>query len=128
MAISVSISGGNHRLSGAMPNAEAISVTECATVNDVITITSGRSLRNGNHQAQQEQQVIDAVEDVEEAFAREQAERLVPARIEMHDAGVGVHVERALGVARLQEAQHDVDLQRRGASGPGGSRSPTDPT
>ena len=30
-----------------MPNAEAISVTECATVNDVITITSGRSLRNG---------------------------------------------------------------------------------
>ncbi len=29
----------------------------------------------------------------------------------MDDAGVGVHVERALGLAGLQEAQHDVDLQ-----------------
>ena len=38
-------------------------------------------------------------------------ERLVPARIEVDDAGVGVHVERALGLAGLQEAQHDVDLQ-----------------
>ena len=55
--------------------------------------------------------MIGAVENVEEAFAREQVERLVPARIEMDDAGVGVHVEGALGLARLQEAQHDVDLQ-----------------
>ena len=59
--------------------------------------------------------MIGAVENVEEALAREQEERLVPPRIEMHDAGVGVHVERALRLPRLQEAQHDIDLQRRGA-------------
>jgi hypothetical protein len=36
---------------------------------------------------------------VEEAVAREQVKRLVPARIEVHDAGVGVHVEGSLGFA-----------------------------
>ena len=46
-AISVSISGGNHSASGTKPNAEAISEIECATVNDVTMITSGRSRRNG---------------------------------------------------------------------------------
>ncbi len=94
-----------------MPYADAISVTECATVNDVITIDQRAQLAERNDQAQQEQQVIGAVEDVEEALAREQVERLVPARIEMHDAGVGVDVEGALGLAGLQEPQHDVDLQ-----------------
>jgi hypothetical protein len=37
-AISVSISNGNHSASGTKPNAEAISETECATVNDVTMI------------------------------------------------------------------------------------------
>ena len=46
-AISVSISGGNHSASGTKPNAEAISVIECATVNDVTMMMSGRSRRNG---------------------------------------------------------------------------------
>ena len=70
----------------------------------VTTIDQRPQLAERNHQAQQEQQVIDAVEDVEEAVAREQVERLVPARIEMDDAGVGVDVEHALGFAGLQEA------------------------
>ena len=83
-----------------MPYAEAISVTECATVNAVMTIDQRTELAERNHQAQQEQQVVGAVEDVEEAFARKQVERLVPARIEMDDARVGVNVEGALGLAR----------------------------
>ena len=68
-------------------------------------------LAERDHQAEQEQQVIDPVEDVEEAFPREQVERLMPARIQVDDAGVGVHVEDALGSVRLQEAQPDIDLQ-----------------
>ena len=46
-AISVSMSGGNQSASGAKPNADAISVTECATVNDVTMMTSCRNWRNG---------------------------------------------------------------------------------
>ncbi len=42
-AISVSMSGGNQSAFGANPNADAISVIECATVNDVMTATSGRT-------------------------------------------------------------------------------------
>ena len=64
-----------------------------------------------DHQAQQKQQVIDAIEDVEKPFLRKQVEGLVPPRIQVDDAGVGVDVEGALGLAGLQEAQHDVDLQ-----------------
>ena len=47
MAISVSTSGGNHNASGAKSNAEAISVTECAIVNEVTMAISGRIRRNG---------------------------------------------------------------------------------
>ena len=83
-----------------MPYADAISVTECATVNAVTTIDERPELAERNHQAQQEQQVIDAVENVEEPLAREQEERLVPPRIQVDDAGVGVHVERALRSCR----------------------------
>ena len=45
--MSVSTSGGNQRKSGAMPYAEAMSVTECATVNPVTIGTSARNRRNG---------------------------------------------------------------------------------
>ena len=53
--------------------------------------------------------MIRAVEDVEETLAHEQVERLIPARIEMDDAGVGVHVQHAFGLAGLQEAQAEME-------------------
>ena len=46
-AISVSTRGGNQRASGASSNADAISVTEWAAVNDVTMAARGRSRRNG---------------------------------------------------------------------------------
>ena len=61
------MSGGNQSASGARPNAEAISVIECATVNAVTIETSGREAAERDDQAEQEQQMIDAVEDVGEA-------------------------------------------------------------
>ena len=47
IAISVSISGGNHSASGARLYADAISVIECATVNEVTMGISARKRRNG---------------------------------------------------------------------------------
>ena len=78
-------------------------------MNDVTTTIERADAPERNHQAEQEQQVIDAVEDVEEAVLDESQRRLVPARIELHDAGIAVHVERALGAAGRKEPQHDVD-------------------
>ena len=72
---------------GARSYADAISVTECATVKDVTTTTSERKPPERDHQAEQEQQVIDAVEDVEEAVLDEPQRRLMPARVEPDDAG-----------------------------------------
>src|SRR5216117_3919747 len=47
IAISVSMRGGNHSASGPRLYAEAISVIECATVNEVTSSTSCPNLRNG---------------------------------------------------------------------------------
>ena len=46
-AINVSISGGNHSASGPRLKAEAISVIECATVNEVTMATKARNRRKG---------------------------------------------------------------------------------
>ena len=46
-AISASMSGGNQSASGASPIADAMSVIECATVNDVMMATSGLIFLNG---------------------------------------------------------------------------------
>ena len=46
-AIKVSIKGGNHDTAGARSNADAISVIECAIVNEVTIATSGRNRRKG---------------------------------------------------------------------------------
>ena len=61
-------------------------------------------------EAEHEEKVIAALQDVEEARVHEAQRRLVPARIEAHEAGVAVQVERPRLAARRQEAQHDVDL------------------
>jgi hypothetical protein len=59
-----------------------------------------------DHQAEQEQQVIGAVEDVEEAELDELQRRLVPARIELDQTGVAEELETAHRAAGRQEAQH----------------------
>ena len=58
-----------------------------------------------NHQAEQEQQVIHAAQDVEEPVHDEAPRRLEPARIQRHDARVAVELERALGSARGQQSK-----------------------
>ncbi len=55
-----------------------------------------------NDEAGEEQEVVGAVEDVPEAFHHEAQHRLVPARIEIDEAGGAVEVEGAHGAARRQ--------------------------
>ena len=64
-----------------------------------------------DHEAGDEQQVVGAVEDVQEARLDEAQRRLVPARVEPHQARIAVELEGALGAARRQEAQRRHDLQ-----------------
>ncbi len=82
------MSGGNQSADGAMPNAEAISVIECAAVKAVTTPTSGRMRRNGNDQAEEEEEVVDPPEDVLEAEPDELASRLQRAGIERDEPGI----------------------------------------
>ena len=64
-------------------------------VNDVTMITRVADLSERDHQAQQEQQVIDTVEDVHESEADEAQRRLVPPRIQANQAGIAPVLERA---------------------------------
>jgi hypothetical protein len=57
------------------------------------------------HQADQEQQVIGAFENVPEARYHEAQRGLMPARIEMHEAGIAIEFEGPNGTAWRQEAQ-----------------------
>ena len=115
-AISVSISGGNQSASGTKPKAAAISEIECATVNEVTMHDERPQAPERDHEAEQEQQVVDALEDVPEARDDEAQRRLMPARIEPHEAGVAVELEGAHGPARRQEAQRGRDALRRSRS------------
>jgi hypothetical protein len=56
-------------------------------------------------QAGDEQQVVGAVEDVQEAALDEAQRCLVPARVEAHQARIAVELERTLGAAGRQVAQ-----------------------
>src|SRR5262245_57665718 len=76
---------------------------ECGDNDDERTKTT-----EWNHQAKQKEQVIDAVEDVVEAVLGEAERCLVPARIQLDDAGITVHIERALGAARRKESKYHV--------------------
>ena len=104
MAIRVSISGGNHSASGPRPYAEAISVNECATVNDVTIRSNWRNFRNGITRHSRKQQVIGAVQDVQETGADESQGRLVPARIEPDQTFVAFEFERANRAIRAAES------------------------
>ena len=66
---------------------------------------SGREAPERDYEAQQEQEVVDALEDVPEARDEEAQRRLMPARIEAHEAGVAVQLEGAHVAARRQETQ-----------------------
>ena len=82
-----------------MSNAEAMSVIECATVKAVTTATSGRSRRNGiTRQNRNSRWSMPSRMWKNPSFTKRQR-RLVPARVELDDAGVAVDVEGALGVA-----------------------------
>src|SRR6187455_1658303 len=59
-------------------------------------------------EAQQEQQMVGAAEDVLEALHEESQHRLMPARIERDHAGVAFELEHALHTARAEEP-HGVD-------------------
>ena len=65
----------------------------------------GREAPERDDEAEQEQDVVDALEDVPDAGDEEAQRRLMPARIEAHEAGVAVQLEGAHVPARRQEAQ-----------------------
>ena len=60
-------------------------------------------------QAEQEQQVVGAVEDVLVPRGDEAGRSLVPARIERHQAGIAAQLEGPLGPFRGDEAKHGDD-------------------
>src|SRR6478752_9891462 len=57
-----------------------------------------------NDQTDEKQQMIGAVEDMEEAELHEAQCRLVPARIELDESWIAGELERALGPTRRDEA------------------------
>ena len=58
-----------------------------------------------NHQAQQEQQVIDTAEDMEEPVHDEPRRGLEPARVEPDETRVAVELERALDARRARPSE-----------------------
>ena len=64
---------------------------ECATVNEVTTGTSPRIAAKRNHQAEQKQQVVRAVQNVIKAQVEESQRGLMPAGIEPHQPGSPVN-------------------------------------
>ena len=64
---------------------------ECATVNAVTTRHQRPEAPERNHQAEQKQQMVGAVQDVEESQPDEPQRRLIPARVERDKAGIAVN-------------------------------------
>ncbi len=58
-----------------------------------------------HHQADQEQEMVRALEDVPKTRDHEAQRRLMPARIEMHQAGIALELEGPNGAAGRQETQ-----------------------
>ena len=109
------MSGGNQSASGARSKADAMSVIECATVKAVTTEHERAEAAERDHQAEQEQQVIGAVEDVKEAQLDEPQRRLVPPRIEPDEPRIARQLERPFDAAGRTEAQrrHHSNAQPR---------------
>ena len=106
MAIIVSTNGGNQRASGAQLERRG---DERHRVGHGERRHDGRQRQQppeGDHQAGEEQQVVDAVQDVLEAEGDEAQDRLMPARVEPDQAGVAGVLEGAHGAVRQDEPQH----------------------
>ncbi len=112
MAIRVSIRGGNQSPVGASPSVEAIRVTEWATVNAVTTSSSGRIRRNGNHQAEDKEQVVDPTQDVPDAEPDETRGSLVPVGIQPDRFALIVsgQLEGSLRASGWKEPDHGPGL------------------
>ena len=115
VAISVSMSGGNHSASGARLYADAIRVIECATVNDGHHRNQRAEFPERDDQAKQEQQVVRAIEDVKEAQLDELPRGLEPPGIEVHQARIAEKFKSADGSAWRQETQRDNHARRQPA-------------
>src|SRR5215472_1588837 len=64
-----------------------------------------------NHQAQQKQEVVGSVEDMEKAQVHKAQSSLMPAWIETNQAGVAIEFERANFAPRKNQAQNRDDAQ-----------------
>ena len=109
------MSGGNQSASGARPNAEAMSVIECADRERGDDEHERPKAAERDHEAEEEQQVVGAVEDVNEAELDEPQRRLVPARIEPDESRIPRQLERPFDAVRRTEAQrrHHANAQPR---------------
>src|ERR1700720_3469301 len=85
--------GGNQRAVGASPKAEAISVMECATVNDVTSTISGRSARKGITRQ------------------RMKSRWSVPSRIEPDETWISVQLERTRSAGGREKLKRGHDPQ-----------------
>ncbi len=63
------------------------------------------------HEAEQKQQVVDAVEDVMKTQAHERQGRLMPARIEPHESRVADEFKSPLGRAWRLKPEHGDHAQ-----------------
>ena len=111
-AITVSTSGGNQSPPGAKPYADAI---KCEGVGH----REGRHDRHQrvepperNDQTEEEQQVIDAIQDVEETGLHEPKGRLMPPRVEPDQSRVTDKLERSHDAVRWHEAENHLDPGR----------------
>ena len=111
--------GGNQRLDqrrepqrvGAMSNADAMSVIEWATVKAVTTATSGRRRRNGITRQNRNSRWSMPSRMWKKPSLVKRSAAWCQRGSSCDDAGIAVHVEGALGVARRQQPHHDVDPQ-----------------
>ena len=114
-AISVSTRAGNQSARGASPAAEAIRVIEWATVNEGDDEGELAELAERRHQADQEQQMVDAAEDVLEAHGDEVQPGLRPVRVEPDAPRV-----RRLAEAPARRRRATRSGSRSGRAGRGG--------
>src|ERR1043165_168961 len=86
---------------------ESSDVSRCEPANCIVCCRPHERPHTAewNHQAEQEQQVIGAVENVEEPQPDEAQHRLMPPRIEWHQSGVAFELVRADHTARRHEPQ-----------------------
>ena len=109
-AIRVSMSGGNQSASGTKPKAEAIKRDRMAHGERGHDDDERPQLPERDHQAEQEQQMVGAVQDVPEPGHDKTQSGVVPARIEPNQAGIAMKLECARDAVGRHEAQRGGHL------------------